>query len=241
MQTEYIMRNAGLEEAQAGINIAGRNVNHLRYADDTTLMAESEELKSLLMKVKEESGRVGLKLNIQKTKIMASGPITSCQIEGGKVKIWADSLLPGSEMTENCDCNHEIKRNLLLGRKAMTNLDSMLKSRDITLPTKVHLVKAMVFPVVMYGCESWTVKKAEHQRIDAFELWCWRRLLRVPWIIRRSNQAILKEISPGCSLKGLMLKLKLQLFGHLMQRTDSLEKTLMLGNIEGGGEGDDRG
>ena len=147
---------------------------------------------------------------------MASGPITSCQIEGGKVKIWADSLLPGSEMTENRDCNHEIKRCLLLGRKAMTNLDSILKSRDITLPTKVHLIQGMVFAVVMFRCESWTVKKAEHQRIDAFELWCWRRLLRVPWTVRRSNQSILKEISPEYSLEGLMLKLKRQYFGHLM-------------------------
>ena len=145
---------------------------------------------------------------------MASGPIASWQIEGGKVKIWADSLRPGSEMTENCDCSHEIKRCLLLGRKAMTNLDSILKSRDITLPTKVHLIQGMVFPVVMYGCESWTVKKAEHQRIDAFEPWCWRRLLRVPWSARRSNQSILKEISPKYSLEGLMLKL--QYFGHLM-------------------------
>ncbi len=231
---EYIMRNAGLEEAQAGIKIAGRNINNLRYADDTTLMAESEEeLKSLLMKVKEESEKVGLKLNIQKTKIMASGPITSWQIDGETVETVSDFILGGSKITADGDCSHEIKRRLLLGRKVMTNLDSILKSRDITLPTKVHLVKAMVFPVVMYGCESWTVKKAEHRRIDAFELWCWRRLLRVPWTARRSNQSILKEISPGCSLEGLMLKLKLQYFGHLMQRVDSLEKTLMLGGIGG--------
>ena len=207
------MRNAGLEETQAGIKIARRNINNLRYADDTTLMAESEELKSLLMKVKEESEKVGLKLNIQKTKIMASGPITSWQIDGETV---SDFIFWGSKITADGDCSHEIKRRLLLGRKVMTNLDSIFKSRDITLPTKVHLVKAMVFPVVMYGCESWTVKKAEHRRIDAFELWCWRRLLRVPWTARRSNQSILKEISPGCSLEGLMLKLKLQYFGHLM-------------------------
>ena len=225
------MRNAGLEEAQAGIKIARRNINNLRYVDDTTLMAESEEeLKSLLMKVKEESEKVGLKLSIQKTKIMASGPITSWQIDG---ETGADFILGGSNITAEGDCSHEIKRCLLLGRKVMTNLDSIFTSRDITLPTKVHLVKAMVFPVVMYGCESWTVKKAERQRIDAFELWCWRRLLRVSWTAGRSNQSILKEISPGCSLEGMMLKMKLQYFGHLMQRVDSLEKTLMLGGLAG--------
>ena len=209
------MRNAGLDETQAGIKIARRNINNLRYADDTTLMAE-EELKSLLMKVKEESEKVGLKLNIQKTKIMASGPITSWEIDGEAVETVSDFILGGSNITADGDCSHEIKRRLLLERKVMTNLDSILKSRDTTLPTKVHLVKAVVFPVVMYGYESWTVKEAECQRIDAFELWCWRRLLRVPWTARRSDQSILKEISPGCSLKGLMLKLKLQYFGHLM-------------------------
>ena len=196
------MRNAGLEETQAGIKIAGRNINNLRYADDTTLTAESEEeLKSLLMKVKVESEKLGLKINIQKTKIMASGPITSWEIDGKTVERVADFILGGSKITADGDCSHEIKRHLLLGRKVMTNLDSILKSRDITLPTKVHLVKAMVFPVVMYGCESWTVKKAGQQRIDAFELWCWRRLLRVPWTARRSNQSILKEISSGISWK----------------------------------------
>ena len=183
-----------------------------------------------MTKVKEESEKVGLKLNIQKTKIMASGPITSWQIDGETV---ADFIFWGSKITADADCSQEIKRHLLLGRKTMTNLDSILKSRDITLPTKVRLVKAMVFPVVMYGYESWTIKKAEHQRIDAFELWCWRRLLRVPWTARRSNQSILKEISPKHSLEGLMLKLKLQYLGHLMARTNSFEKTLMLGNIEG--------
>ena len=181
------------------------------------------------MKVKKESEKVGLKLNIQKTKIMASGPMTSWQIDG---EIVVDFIFGGSKITADGDCNHEIKRNLLLGRKVMTNLDSTLKSRDITLSTNVHLVKVMVFPVVMYGYESWTLKKAEHRRIDAFQLWCWRRLLRVPWNARRSNQSILKEISPGCALEGLMLKLKFQYFGHLMQKTDSLEKTL--GKIEGG-------
>ena len=196
-------------------------------------MAEREELKTLLMKVKEESEKAGLKLNVQKTKIMTSGPIISWQIDGETMETVTDFIFLGSKITADGDCSHETKRRLLLERKAMTNLDSVLKSRDITLPTKVHLVKAMVFPVVTYGCESWTIKKAEHQRIDAFELWCWRRLLRVPWTARRSNQSILKEISPGCSLVGLMLKLKIQSFGHLMQRADSFEKSLMLGKIEG--------
>ena len=217
------MRNTGLEEAQAGIKIAGRNINNLRYADDITLMAESEEeLKTLLMKVKEESENVGLKLNIQKTKIMASGPITSWEIDGETV---SDLILGGSKITADGDCSHEIKRCLLLGRKVMTKLHSIFKSRDITLPTKVHLVKAIVFPVVMYGCESWTVKKAECCRIDAFELWCWRRLLRVPWTARRSNQSLLKEISPGISLEGMMLKLKLQYFEltHLSTRVQHFE------------------
>ena len=204
-------------------------------------MAESvEELKSLLMKVKEESEKVGLKLNIQKTKIMASGPITSWEIDGETVETVSDFIVLASKITADVDCSHEIKSHLLLGRKVMTNLDSILKSRDsilksrdITLPTKVFLVKALVFPVVMYGCESWTVKKAECRKIDAFELCCWRRLLRVPWTARRSNQSILKEISPGRSLERLMLKLKLQYLGHLMQRVDSLEKTLMLGGLRG--------
>ena len=181
LYAEYIMRNTGLEEAQAGIKIAGRNINNLRYADDTTLMAESEEeIKSLLMKVKEESEKVCLKLNIQKTKIMASGPITSWEIDGETVETVADFIFLDSKITADGDCSHEIKKRLLLGRKVMTNLDSILKSKDVTLSTKVLLVKATVFPVVIYGCESWTRKKVEHQRIDAFELWCWRRLLRVP-------------------------------------------------------------
>ena len=181
-------------KSQAGIKIAGRNINNLRYADDTTLMAKrEEELKSLLMKVKEESEKVGLKLNIQKKKIMASSPIISWQIDGEIVETVADFIFLGSKITADGDCSHEIKRCLLLGRKVMTNLDSMLKSRDITLPTKFHLVKAMVFPVVIYVCKSWSIKKAEHQRIDAFELWCLRRLLRVPWTARRTNQSILKK------------------------------------------------
>ena len=211
------MRNAGLDEAQAGIKITGRDINHLRYADDTTLMAESEEeLKSLLMKVKEESEKVGLKLNIQKMKIMASGPITSWEMDGETVETVSDFIFLGSKITADGDFSHEIKRHLLLGGKVMTNLDSIFKSRDITLPTKVHLVKAMVFPVVAYGCLSWTVKTAEHRKTDVFKLWCWRILLRVPWTARRSNQSILKEISHGCSLEGLMLRLKLLYFDYHM-------------------------
>ena len=186
------------------------------------------------MNVKEESEKVGLKLNIQKNKVIASSPITSWQIDGETVETVADFILGGSKITADGDCSHEIKRCLFIGRKVMTNINIILKSRDITLPIKVHLVKAVVFPVVMYGCESWTIKKAQHRRIDAFELWCWRRLLRVPWTSRKSNQSILKEISPECSLEGLMLKPKLQYFSHLMQRTDSLEKALKLGKIEGG-------
>ena len=211
------MRNARLEEAQAGIKIAGRNINNLRYADDTILMAESEEeLKSVLMKVKEESEKVGLKLNIQKND---DHGIWSHHFMANR---WGNNgnrnrlYFLGSKITADGDCCHKIKRYLLLGRKAMTNLDSLLKSRDITLPRKVRLVKAMVFPVIMYRCESWTIKKGECRGIDAFGLWCWRRLLRVPWAARRSNQSILKEISPECSLEGLTLKLKLQYFGHHM-------------------------
>ena len=208
------MRNAGLHEAQAGIKIAGRNINNLRYADDTILLAEREEdMKSLLMKVKEESEKAGLKLNIQKTKIMASSPITLWQIDGETMETVTDFIFLGSKITADGDCGHESKRCLLLGRKAMTNVDSILKSRDITLLTKFRLVKAIVFPVVMYGCASWTIKKAEHQKIDASELWYWRRLLRAPCITGRSNQSILKEISPEYSLEGLLLKLKLQYFG----------------------------
>ena len=204
------MRNAGLDEAQAGIKTMGRNMNNLRYADDTSLMAESkEELKSFWMKVKEKSEKIGLKLNIEKTKIMASGPIISWQINGKTMETVRDFILGGSQITADGDSSHEIKRRLLLERKVMTILDSILKSRDITLPMMVLLVKAMVFPVVMYGCESWTIKKAECQRIDTFELQCWRRLLRVPWTARRSNQSIQQETSPEYSLEGLTLKQKL--------------------------------
>jgi len=219
------MRNAGLDEAQAGIKIAGRNINNLRYADDTTLMAESEEeLKSLLMKVKEQSEKVGLKLNIQKTDhgIQSHHFVANRLGSSGKSDklflFWAPKSLQMVTAAMKL-------RRLLLGIKIITNLDRILKSRDITLPTKVYLVKAMVFPLVMYVCESWTIKKAEHWSTDAFELWCWRRLLGVPSMARRSNQSILKEISPEYLLEGLMLKLKLQYFGHLMLKTDSLEKT----------------
>ena len=236
------MRNAGLDEAQAGIKIAGRNTNNLRYTDDTTVMAKNkEELKGLLMKVKEENEKAGLKLNIQETKIIASGPITSWQIDGETMETVTDFIFWGSKITVDGDCSDEIKRHLLLGRKTMTNLDSILQSRDISSPTKVRLGRATLFPIVMYGYESWTVNKTECQRIDASELWCWRGLLRVCWIAWRSNQSILKEISPEYSVEGLMLRVKLQYFGHLMQTTDLLEKTLRLGRLKAGGEGDDRG
>ena len=193
------------------------------------------------MKVKEESEKVGFKLNIQKTKIMVSSPITSWEIDGETVETVADFIFLCSKITADGDHSHEIKRCLLLGRKVMSNLDSISKSRDITLSIKVHLVKAMVFPVAMYGCEGWTIKKADCRRIDAFELWCWRRVLRVPRTARRSNQSILKDISPGCSLGGLMLELKLQYFSHLMRRADSFEKTMILERLRAGGEGDNRG
>ena len=228
------MRNAGPGDTQAGIKIAGRNINPLREAEDTTLRAESEEeLKSLLMTVKEEREHVGLKLNIQKTKIGASGPIPSRETDGETVDTASGFMGLGSKITADGDCGHDLKRRFLLGRKVMPNLDSLFRSRDMTLPTKVRPVKAMVFPVVRYGCESWTVRKAERRRMDAFEPWCWRRLLRVPWTARRANQSILKEINPGISLEGMTLKRKLQSFGHLMRRVDSLEKTLMLGGIGG--------
>ena len=230
------MRKAGLEEAQAGIKIARRNINNLRHADDNHPYGRKwrRTKEPLDESERGEWKKVGLKINIQKTKIMVSSPITSWQVDGETVEIVTDFIFLGSRIAADGDCSHEIKRCLLLGRKLMIKLDSILKSRDITLPTKVHLVKATVFPVVMYECESWTIKKAKHWRIDAFELWCWRRLLRVPWTARRSIQSILKEISLECSLEGLMLKLKLQYFGHLMQRTDSFGKTPMLEKIEGG-------
>ena len=225
------MQNAGLDEAQAGIKIARRNISNLIYTDDNTLLAESkEELKNLLMKVKEKSEKSVFKLNIQKTKIMTSGPITSWQLDTKTMETVTDFIFLGSQIIVDGDCSHEIKRQLPLGTKAMTNIDSILKNRDTTLMIKISIIKPMVFPVVMYGCENWTIKKAVHHIIDAFELWCWGRLLRVTWIARRSNQSILKEISPEYSLKGLMLNL--QSFGHLMPRADSLEKILMLRYIE---------
>ena len=222
------MRNAGLDEAQARIKIAGRNINNLRHADDTTLMAESEEeLKSLLMKVKEQSEKVDLKFNIQKTKIIASGPITSWQIDGETVEIVADYFWG---LQNHCRWWVQAwnKKTLTPWKQSHEQPRKHIKKERHYFVYKVHLVKAMVFPVVMYGYESWTIKKAECRRIGAFELWCWRRLLRVPWTSRKSNQSILKEISPDYSLEGLMLKLKLQYFGYLMWRTNSFEKILML-------------
>ena len=204
---EDTMQNARLDESQAGIKIARRNISSLRYSDDTTLTTESkEELKSLLMKVKEDSEKAGLKLNIEKAKIMASGTTTSWQIEGVKVEAMTDVLFVGSKVTADSDYSHEIRGSLLIERKAITNLENVVKSRDITLLTKVHMVKAMVFPIVTYGCESWTIKTVERPRTDAFKLWCWRRLLKVPWTARRSNQSVLKEINPEYSLEGLMLQ-----------------------------------
>ena len=236
------MRNTGLEEAQAGIKIAGRNINNLRYADDTTFMAESEEeLKSLLMKVKEESEKVGLKLNIQKTKIVASGPITSWEIGGETVETVSDFIFWSSKITVDGDFSCEIKRRLPFGRKVRTNLDSILKSRDITLPTKVRLVKAMVFPVVMYGCESWTVKKAERGKIDAFELWCWRRLLRVPWTARRSNQSILRRSVLDVHWKDWCWNWNSNTLATSCEELTQWKRPWCWEELGAGGEGGDRG
>ena len=234
------MWNARLDEAQARIKIAWKSINNFRYTDDTTLMAESKELKSLLMNVKEESERAGLKLNIQKTKITVSGPITSWQLEEEIMETVRDFLGSGSKITADGDCSHEIKRHLLLGRKAMTNLDSILKSRDITLPTKADQVKAMVFPVVMYGCESCTLKQAECQRINVFELWCWRRLLRVPWTARRANQYILKEISPEYSLEGCW-SWNSNILATWREEMTHWKRTWWWERLKAGGEGDERG
>ena len=241
LYVDHITRNAGLDELQARIKIGRRNINNLRYADDTTLMAESEgELNGLLMRVTEERERAGLRLNIRKTKIVTSGPITTWQIEGEKGEAVTDFLFLGSKITADGDCSHQIRRRLLLGRKAVTT-DSVLKSGDITLLKKICVVKTMVLPVVMYGCESWTIKKGECQRIDTFELWCWRRLLKVPWTARRSNQSILRKINPEYSLEGLMLKLKLQYLSHQMQTADSLKKSPMLKRSRAEGEEGIRG
>ena len=225
------MWNAGLDEAQAEIKISGRNINNLRYPDNTTLMSErEEELKSLLMKVKEESKKAGLKLNIQQLKIMASGPITSWEIDGETMETVRNYIFLSSKVTADGDGSHKIKSCLLLWWKAITNLDSILKTE--VLMTNIHLVKAMVFRVVRFRGESWTIKKAEHWPIDTFQLWCWRRLLKVPWTARRSNQSIPKEINPEYSLEGLILKLNLQYFCHVMQSANSLEKISLLGMIE---------
>ena len=227
-----------MDEAQAGIKFAGRNINNIRYAHNTTLMAENEELKSLLMKVKEESEKVGLKLSVQKTKITASGPITSQQIDGETV---TDFSFMGSKITADGDCSHEIKRCLLLGRKVMTKLDSLLKSRDITLPTKVHLVEAIVFPVVMYGCESWTIKKADHRRTDAFALWCLIRLLRVPWTARRSNHSILKVSVLNTHWKDWWWSWNSNTFATWGEELTHLKRPWWWERLKVGGEGDHRG
>lgn len=228
------MRNAGLDEEEIGIKIAGKNINNLRYADDTILMAGSEEeLKILILKVKEESAKAGLMLNVKKTKIMATTPVNSWHVEGEAMEVVSTFNYLGSQISADGDSSQEIKRRLLLGRKAMSNLDKVLRSRDVNLTTKIRIVKAMVFPVVMYGCETWTIRKAERRKIDSFELWCWRKLLRVPWTAKRTNRSVLQQIKPDCSLEGMILKQKLTYFGHIMRRHDALEKTLMLGKIEG--------
>uniref|UniRef100_A0A803SNW1 ribonuclease H n=1 Tax=Anolis carolinensis TaxID=28377 RepID=A0A803SNW1_ANOCA len=234
LYAEHIMRHAGLEKTKARVKIAGRNINNLRYADDTTLMAESEEeLRSLITKVKEESAKAGLQLNIKKTKIMATRLTDNWQIEGENMEAVADFIFLGAKITADADCSQEIRRRLLLGRRAMANLDKIVKSKDITLAMKVHIVKAMVFPVITYGCKSWIIRKAEQRKIDAFELWCWRKILRAPWTARRSNQSILQEIMPSCSLEGRILEAKMKYFGHIMRRQESLEKIMMLGKTEG--------
>uniref|UniRef100_A0A803TTW8 ribonuclease H n=1 Tax=Anolis carolinensis TaxID=28377 RepID=A0A803TTW8_ANOCA len=231
LYAEHIMRRAGLDDSKTGVKIAGRN---LRYADDTTLMAESEEeLRSLITKVKEENAKAGLQLNVKKTKIMATTPIDNRQIEGENVEAVTDFIFLGAEITADAECSQEIRRRLLLGRRAMANLDKIGKSRDITLATKVCIVKAVVFPIVTYGCKSWTIRKAERRKIDTFELWCWRKILRVPWTARRSNQSIIQEIMPGYSLEGRILEAKLKYFGHIMRRQESLEKITMPGKMEG--------
>uniref|UniRef100_A0A803TRD7 Reverse transcriptase domain-containing protein n=1 Tax=Anolis carolinensis TaxID=28377 RepID=A0A803TRD7_ANOCA len=231
LYAEHIMRRAGLDESKAGVKIAGRNINNLRHADDTTLMAKSEEeLRSLITKMKEESAKTGLQLNIKKTKMMPTRLIDNWQIVGENMEAVTDFIFLGTKITADADCSQEIRRHLLLGRRAMANLDKIVKSRDITLATKVHIVKAMVFPIVTYGCESWTIRKAEQRKIDAFELW---KIPRVPWTARRSNQSILQEIMPNCSLEGRILEAKMKYFGHIMRRQESLEKIVMLGKMEG--------
>ena len=237
LHAEHIIRNAGLEETEIGVKIAGGKINNLRYADDTTLMAENEEdLKNLLLKVKKESAKAGLLLNIKKTKIMSTGNVNGTRIDGEEIETVTDFIFLGSKINNDSDCTHEIKRRLLFGIKAMANLDNTLKSRDITLPTKVRIVKAMVYPVVTYGSESWTIKKADRRKIDTFELRCWRKTLRIPWTARRTNHSILIEVKQDLSLEALMMKMKLKYFGHIMRKQEVLEKTLMLGKICGNGK-----
>ena len=228
------MKQADLEETTAGIKIGGRNINNLRYADDTTLLAESiEDLKYLLTKPKTESLAAGLKLNMSKTVVMTTGSLKEFKIDDEQIEIVEDFIFLGSRINSDGNCSPEINRRLMLGRQAMINLDKLMKSRDINLNTKKRIVHAMVFPITTYGCESWTMKKHDRRKVDAFELWCWRRVLRVPWTAKRTNRLIIDEIKTDVSLESSMLKLKLLLFGHIMRKNDSLEKTIMLGKIEG--------
>ncbi|KAA3669964.1 uncharacterized protein DEA37_0012425 [Paragonimus westermani] len=234
LYAEFIMRKAEIDESDVGVKVAGRNINNLRYADDTTLLTESEEdLVSLLIRVKEESEKAGLLLNMKKTKIMSTRDINNIQVDGKEIGVVENFIFLGSKIQRDGDCSHEIRRRLLLGRKAMISLDKVLKSRDISKQTKIRIVKAMVFPVVTYGSESWTIKKADRRKIDAFELWCWRKILRTPWTAKKTNKSILSEINPDCSLEASMLRLKLKYFGHIMRKEDSLEKSVMLGKVEG--------
>lgn len=228
------MRKAGVDEATGGIKIGGRNINNLRYADDTTILAETvDDLQCLLRKIKEESEAAGLKLNMKKTCVMTNGPIQVFHVDNDQVEIVKEFVYLGSSINIDVNCSNEIKRRLLMGRKAMVSLDKLIKSKDISLSTKIRVVQTMVFPITRYGCESWTIKQADRRKIDAFELWCWRRLLRVPWTERRTNKSLLQEIKPEHSLEASMVKLKLSYFGHIMRRQDSLEKEVMLGVVEG--------
>jgi exonuclease III len=234
LYAEHIMRKAGIDEAAGGIKIGGRNINNLRYADDTTILAETaDDLQCLLRKVKEESAAARLKLNMKKTFVMTNGPIQEFHIDNDQVEIVKEFIFLGSSISTDGNCSNEIKRRLLMGRKAMVSLDKLIKSKDVSLATKIRVIKTMVFPVTTYGCESWTIKQADRRKIDAFELWCWRRLLRVPWTEKRTNKSVLQEIKPECSLEASMVKLKLSYFGHIMRRQDSLEKEIMLGMVGG--------
>jgi len=234
LYAEHIMRKASIDEAAGGIKIGGRNINNLRYADDTTILAETvDDLQYLLRKVKEESAAAGLKLNMKKTFVMTNGPIQEFHIDNDQVEIVKEFIFLGSNINTDGNCSNEIKRRLLMGRRAMVSLDKLIKSKDVSLATKIKIIKTMVFPVTMYGCESWTIKQADRKKIDAFELWCWRRLLRVPWTEKRTNKSVLQEIKPECSLEASMVKLKLSYFGHIMRRQESLEKEIMLGMVGG--------